>query len=80
MLLRKEARRAHRALAMAERYIAEGKRRIRHQREIIQLLASGGYDTTAAEALMRQFEEVQALRMVDRDRLLKLVRDDNSAS
>ena len=69
-----------RALAMAERYIAEGKRHIRHQREIIQLLASGGHDTTAAEALMRQFEEVQALRIADRDRLLKLAARDDPPS
>ena len=54
-----------RALAMAERYIAEGKRRLRRQREIPQSLASGGHDTTAAEGLLRQFEDVQALRIAD---------------
>lgn len=58
-------------LAQAERHVAEGERRIARQRELVAELARDGHDTDQATQLLRQFEELQALHVVDRDRLRK---------
>jgi hypothetical protein len=56
-----------RHLAVAERHVAETQRHITHQRQIVAELEQGGYDTTIARALLRQFEVTQKLHIEDRE-------------
>lgn len=58
-----------RRLAQCERHVALGAEHVRSQRELIAKLEKDGHDTTAAAALLLQFEELQALHIADRDRL-----------
>ena len=58
-------------LAKAERHVDEGHRHVAHQREIVASLERDGNDTTQARALLAQFEELQAMFIADRDRLLR---------
>ena len=58
-----------RHLALAEQHVAEGRHHISHQRQIVAELEQGGYDTSIARALLRQFEATQKLHIEDRDRL-----------
>jgi len=58
-------------LAVAEEHIAQGERHVARQRELVGLLCRGGYDTTAARALLQTFEQSQAMHLADRDRLRK---------
>jgi len=57
-------------LAMAERHIASGNRVITRQRQLINQLEADGHDIRAARSLLAQFEDLQALHLADRDRLL----------
>jgi hypothetical protein len=56
-------------LNQAERHIADGERHLSNQRALIAELEHDGHDTSAAKSLLRQFEELQALYVADRDRL-----------
>jgi hypothetical protein len=56
-------------LALAETHVAQGEEHIIRQRNIIETLARQGHDTTAADELLRQFEETLAAHIADRDRL-----------
>ena len=58
-------------LALAEEHLAKGERHIARQRDVVQLLSRGGYDTTAARELLRDFEQSQAMYLADRERLRK---------
>jgi hypothetical protein len=62
-------------LALAEEHVALGAKNVARQREIIAELRRDGHDTTAASALLVQFEEAQALHVADRDRLLRKLHD-----
>ena len=56
-------------LAQAEGHISLGERHIARQRELVSELERGPYDTTEARLLLANFEEVQKMHVVDRDRL-----------
>jgi hypothetical protein len=58
-------------LSTADRHVAEGEMHVERQRILVENLARDRHDTKQAEALLKQFEEVLALHMQDRDRLLK---------
>jgi hypothetical protein len=57
-------------LAMANRHIVTGNRVITRQRQLIDELEADGHDTRQALALLAQFENLQALHLADRDRLI----------
>jgi hypothetical protein len=57
-------------LALADEHIALGAKHVARQREIIAELERDGHDTTKACALLAEFEELQAMHIADRDRLL----------
>ena len=61
-------------MAHAFRHVTEGERHIASQREVVGKLEADGHTALAVEAraLLAQFEELQALRIVDRDRLQEL--------
>ena len=56
-------------LALLEEQVVQGDRHIARQRDIVELLSRGGYDTADARALLQEFEESQAMHLADRDRL-----------
>jgi len=58
-------------LALTEEHIAQGERHIVRQRDLVDLLSSGGCDTQYARALLHKFEESQVMRLAERDRLRK---------
>ena len=58
-------------LATALRHVSEGERHIAQQHEIIASLEGDGFDTSAAKAVLLQFEELQGMHIADRDRLKK---------
>jgi len=62
-------------LALAERHVAQGRRHIAHQKQIIIDLNNGGHDTIVAEGLLVDFEDVLRMHIADRDRLKKELAD-----
>ena len=58
-------------LAMVRRHVARGEQIVARQREIIARLERAGCDTSDAERLLLQFEELQSLHVEDRERLEK---------
>jgi hypothetical protein len=56
-------------LAQAERHVNQGERIVTEQRERIYVLRRDGHNVTEAEHLLRQFEQLQAMHIADRDRL-----------
>jgi hypothetical protein len=62
-------------LALAERHIAQGRRTIAHQKQIILDLKNGGHDTTMARSLLASFKDIQKMHIADRDRLKKELAD-----
>jgi hypothetical protein len=58
-------------LSQAERHVAEGTMHVERQRNLVENLARDGHDTKQAEAPLKQFEELLAMHIQDRDRLLK---------
>ena len=56
-------------LALAERHVAEGRRLVARQRQIVVDLGGVGYDTTTAQAVLAQFETTLMRHIEDRDRL-----------
>ncbi len=62
-------------LARAERQVAEGERHVATQRELVAKLGRDGHDTEQARLLLKQFEDLLALHVADRDRLLREVHD-----
>lgn len=57
-------------LKQAERHVAEGAEHVRRQHEIVARLEKGGHDAGSAKELLGQFEEIQAMHVADRDRLI----------
>lgn len=62
------------ALREAEKTIADSRRSIRRQREIITFLASGGHDTTTAEAQLANLERVHLTHIDVRTHILREIR------
>lgn len=56
-------------VAEAERHVAEGEEHLSRQRAVIDRLGFDGHDTAKAEALFRQFQQIQAMHIAHRDRL-----------
>ena len=57
-------------LALAERHVREGEQHVSKQRALVGELKRDGHDTATAIRLLKEFEEVQAMHVADRDRLL----------
>jgi hypothetical protein len=60
-----------RHLAQAEAHIKTGQKNIARQRELIVQLERDGHDTASAQTALTQFEELQALHIADRERILR---------
>lgn len=58
-------------LALAERHVAQGRRHVAHQKQIISDLENGGHDTAVARSLLLNFKDVLKMHIADRDRLKK---------
>jgi hypothetical protein len=58
-----------RHLEMARRHVAEGERHVARQRELVAELERDGHDTAQSRDLLKQFEELLALHVSDRDRI-----------
>ena len=58
-------------LAQAERHVTQGEDHIRRQKQVVRELELDGHAETAAKAhrLLEQFEELQLLHVIGRDRL-----------
>lgn len=56
-------------LSTTERLVTQGEAHLESQRRIIARLERDGHPTEKARKLLRLFEETQALRVADRDRL-----------
>jgi cell division protein FtsX len=68
-------------LAMVERHVAKGIRQVERQREIANKLERDGHPGAAHEArkLLTQFEEIQALHIAHRERILKKLAEDSES-
>jgi hypothetical protein len=58
-------------LALAERHIAEGDRRLARQVDLIAELDRDGYDTKDARMILVTMQDTQALHRDDRERILR---------
>jgi hypothetical protein len=58
-------------LAQAEERIVKDERHLTRQRELVARLEQHGQGSGQARHLLLQFEQLQALHIADRDRLLK---------
>jgi hypothetical protein len=56
--------------AQAERQVCEGMVRVRRQRQLVKELERDGRDASEPRWLLNQFEELLALHIHDRDRLM----------
>src|SRR5690349_4360020 len=56
-------------LALAERHVKEGERHLTQQAALVHKLEVGGQDTAEAEALLKQFQELQVMHIADRERI-----------
>jgi hypothetical protein len=61
------------SLAQAERHVGEGARRVERQREIVADLNRDGHDAEEALRLLKQFKDLQAMNIADRDRLQRQI-------
>jgi hypothetical protein len=55
--------------AQADRLVAERRRQMAHQHEIVSELECAGRNAQQAKKLLRQFEACLLLQIIDRDRL-----------
>jgi uncharacterized pyridoxal phosphate-containing UPF0001 family protein len=60
-----------RHLAQAEEHVATGQKNIVRQWELIGKLQRGKHDIAKARAILDQFEELQAMHVADRERILR---------
>jgi hypothetical protein len=60
-----------RRLAHAEARVMEGYRHLARQREIVRELQRDGHDAQEARSWLTQFEELHAIYVADRNRLLR---------
>jgi hypothetical protein len=67
-------------LAIVERHVANGLRQVQRQHEIADELERDGHAGASQEArrLLAQFEEIQALHVAHRARLLKELADNSN--
>jgi Spy/CpxP family protein refolding chaperone len=56
-------------LAQARRHVAQGEQHVMRQRELVAEMERDGHDTAQSRALLKQFEELLALHVADRDRM-----------
>ena len=56
-------------LALAEKYVALGEHHLATQHRVRATLRQGGHDVRSALEPLKQFEDMQALHIADRDRL-----------
>jgi hypothetical protein len=66
--------RVHRAklehrLSLAERHVQMGESQLAKQREHVAQLERSGYETKTADAMLKQFEELQKLHLADLEKL-----------
>jgi hypothetical protein len=59
-----------RHLAQAEEHIATGDKNIGRQRDVIAELERDGHDTASARTFLRELEQLQAVLIAERERLL----------
>ena len=59
-----------RHLRQARDHVASGEKLVEKQRAIVAKLAADGHRTDTARRLLGQLEEVQAMHIADRDRLI----------
>ena len=57
----------------AKGHVARGEKNLSRQLELVAELERYGHDTVMAKALLVQFEELQAVRIADRDRFRREV-------
>lgn len=62
-------------LEQAERHVASGMAVLERQKAVIAKIEAEGFDPDLARDLLAQLEEVQALHVADRDRLIKELGD-----
>jgi hypothetical protein len=55
--------------AIAEVHVALGEECVSCQREIVRELEGGGHDASHAREMLAQYEIMQAMRLLDRERL-----------
>jgi hypothetical protein len=60
-----------RHLAEAEEHIATGDKNIARQRDLIAQLECDGHDTASAKTFLREFEQLQAMHIAEREQLLR---------
>jgi len=58
-------------LELAVRHVAEGTARVARQRQRVTELICDGLPSPESKALLKEFEEILALHIADRDRLPK---------
>ena len=56
-------------LAATERLLAEVERHVGYQRELVAQLEYDGHDTAQATQLLKEFEEVLAVHIAERNRV-----------
>jgi len=56
-------------LAATERLLAEVERHVGYQRELVAQLEHDGHDTAQATRLLKEFEEVLAVHIAERNRV-----------
>jgi GTP cyclohydrolase II len=70
-LFRSDRSKLYEHLAIAEEHVAAAERSLVRQRGIVAELERDGRNTAQALALLAYFEEVQAMHIAERDRLLR---------
>jgi len=58
-------------LAATEQLLAEVERHVAYLRELVDQMERDGHDTARETRLLKEFEEVLAVHIADRDRLRK---------
>jgi len=56
-------------LAATERLLAEGERHVAYLRELVDQMERDGHDTAQATQLLKEFEEVVAVHIAERNRM-----------
>ncbi len=62
-------------LAEAERRISQSEQHLARQREVLLWLERRGHDTTHARRLLAELQEVHAIFLAQRDRLLNVLHE-----
>ena len=68
-----------RHLAQANAHVETGRKNIARQREVIAKLERDGHDTKQARATLDTFEELQAMHLSDRKRILREIGEEEEA-